>query len=56
MTPKLRTIRTRRRVLTVPRRKIAAAVKAVMATRTPEIERLVRGEPIRKTDAELTRK
>jgi hypothetical protein len=44
MTPKLRTIRTRRRATSVPRKAIRAAVKAVMANRTPEMDRLIRGE------------
>jgi hypothetical protein len=49
MKPKLRTIITTRRVGTVSRKKIRAAIKEVMAERTPEMERLVRGLPIRKT-------
>jgi hypothetical protein len=44
MKPKLRTILTRRRATTVPRREIRAAVKAVAAERSPEMERLIRGE------------
>jgi hypothetical protein len=56
MTPRLRTIRTRRRATSVPRKEIRAAVKAVMATRTPEIERLVRGEPIRRKAEGAARK
>ena len=51
MTPKLRTIRTTRYAGSVSRKEIAAAVKAVAAARTPEMERLVRGEPIRKKAA-----
>jgi len=49
MKPKLRTIITTRRVGTVSRKKIRAAIKEVMAERTPEMERLVRGEPLRKS-------
>jgi hypothetical protein len=49
MKPKLRTIITTKRVGSVPRKEIRAAIKAVMAERTPEMERLVRGEPPRKT-------
>jgi hypothetical protein len=44
MKTKLRTIHTRRRATSVPRREIRAAVKAVAAQRTPEMERLIRGE------------
>ena len=44
MTPKLRTIRTTRRVGSVSRKEIRAAVKAIAAKRTPEMERLIRGE------------
>ena len=46
MKPKLRTIITTRRVGTVSRKEIRAAIKAVMAERTPEMEALVRGETI----------
>jgi len=49
MKPKLRTIVTTRRVGTVSRKEIRAAIKAVMAERTPEMERLVLGLPVRKT-------
>ena len=52
MTPKLRTIRTTRRATSVPRKEIRAAVKAVLANRTPEMERLIRGEA---TDEEVER-
>jgi hypothetical protein len=51
MKPKLRTIVTTKRVGSVPRKDIRAAIKEVMAERTPEMERLVRGLPIRKTVA-----
>jgi hypothetical protein len=44
MTPKLRKILTTRRKTSVPRKAIAAAVRAVKAERDPETERLVRGE------------
>jgi hypothetical protein len=36
----------------VPRRKIRAAVKAVSAARTPEMERIIRGEA---TEEEIAR-
>jgi hypothetical protein len=52
MTPKLRTIRTTRRATSVPRKAIRAAVKAVSAARTPEMQRLVRGEA---TEEEIAR-
>ncbi len=52
MTPKLRTIRTTRRATSVPRKAIRAAVKAVSAARTPEMQRLVRGEA---TEEEIER-
>jgi hypothetical protein len=52
MTPKLRTIRTTRRVGSVSRKEIRAALKVVMANRTPEMERLARGLPVRKKAAE----
>jgi hypothetical protein len=48
MKPKLRTIVTTKLRTSVPRKEIRAAIKAVMAERTPEMERLARGEPIRK--------
>src|SRR4051794_33527001 len=48
MTPKLRTIRTTRRVGSVSRKDIRAALKVVMSNRTPEIERLALGLPVRK--------
>ncbi len=51
MTPKLRKIITTRRVGTVSRKEIRAAIKEVMANRTPEIERLARGLPVRKKAA-----
>lgn len=44
MKTKLREIRTTRRVGSVSRKDIRAAVKAVAAERTPEMERLIRGE------------
>jgi hypothetical protein len=44
MKAKLRTIITTRRVGSVSRKDIRAAVRAVAAARTPEMERLVRGE------------
>jgi hypothetical protein len=56
MTPKLRTIRTTRRVGSVSRKEIRAALKVVMANRTPEIERLARGLPVRKKTAGATSK
>jgi hypothetical protein len=57
MTPKLRTIRTTRRVGSVSRKEIRAAIKAVAAERTPEIERLIRGlPPIRKKATGADRK
>jgi hypothetical protein len=43
MKPKLRKILTTRRATSVPRKAIRAAVKAVAAERTPEMERLIRG-------------
>jgi hypothetical protein len=46
MTPKLRTIITTKRVGTVSRKEIRAAIKAVMAERSPEMEAVVRGETI----------
>jgi hypothetical protein len=52
MTPKLRTIRTRRRATSVPRKAIRAAVKAVAAERSPEMERIIRGEA---TEEEIAR-
>jgi hypothetical protein len=48
MKPKLRKIITTRLATSVPRKQIRAAIKAVMAERTPEMERLARGEPIEK--------
>jgi hypothetical protein len=48
MKPKLRKIITTKIPTSVPRKEIRAAIKAVMAERTPEMERLARGEPIRK--------
>jgi len=51
MTPKLRKIITTRRVGTVSRKEIRAAIKEVMANRTPEMERLARGLPVRKKAA-----
>jgi hypothetical protein len=56
MTPKLRTIRTTRRVGSVSRKQIAAAVKAVAAARTPEMERLGRGVATPKELARLASK
>jgi hypothetical protein len=56
MTPKLRTIRTTRRVGSVSRKAIRAALKEVMAARTPEMERLVRGESVRKKAEATSRK
>jgi hypothetical protein len=44
MKPKLRTIITTRRATSVPRKDIRDAVKAVSAARTPEMERVIRGE------------
>jgi len=46
MKPKLRTILTRRHRTSVPRKAMRAAVRAVMAERTPEMEALVRGATI----------
>jgi len=46
MKPKLRRIITTRRVGSVPRKDIRAAIKAVMAERTPEMQALARGECI----------
>jgi hypothetical protein len=51
MTPKLRTIRTTKRIGSVSRKEIRAALKVVMANRTPEMERLARGLPVRKKAA-----
>jgi hypothetical protein len=48
MKPKLRAIITTKLPTSVPRKKIRAAIRAVMAERTPEMERLVRGESLRK--------
>jgi hypothetical protein len=48
MKPKLRKIITTRIPTSVPRKEIRAAIKAVMAERTPEMERLARGEPLQK--------
>jgi hypothetical protein len=53
MTPKLRTIRTTRRVGSVSRKEIRAALKEVMAARTQEMERLVRGEATKEEIARL---
>jgi hypothetical protein len=56
MTPKLRTILTRRRVTSVPRREIRAAVKAVIAERDEETDLLMRGITSRKKVAGADRK
>jgi hypothetical protein len=56
MTPKLRTIRTTRRVGSVSRKEIRAAVKAVMAERDPETDLLIRGITSRKKVAGAARK
>jgi len=56
MTAKLRTIRTTRRVGSVSRKEIRAALKVVLANRTPEIERLALGLPVRKKTANATTK
>jgi hypothetical protein len=56
MKPKLRTIRTRRRATSVPRKDIRAAAKAVTAARDPEIDLIVRGLASPKKLAGATRK
>jgi hypothetical protein len=56
MTPKLRTIRTRRHATSVPRKAIMAAAKAVTAARDPEIDLIVRGVTSPKKVAGAARK